>query len=80
MRILHVENQAGVAWQLAQAQRRLGHDAVVIETYANPLNLPHDRDFYYSHQSFREDLTNGLRIVRFARDFDIIHLHGGIHW
>ncbi|MDW5564094.1 MAG: glycosyltransferase family 4 protein [Methanomassiliicoccus sp.] len=80
MRILHVENQAGVAWQLAQAQRRLGHDAVVIETYANPLNLPHDRDFYYAHQSFGKDLSNGIRMVRFAQDFDVVHLHGGIHW
>lgn len=65
---------------MAQAQRRLGHDAVVIETYANPLHLPHDRDFYYTHESFGKDLSNGLEVVRFARNFDVVHLHGGIHW
>lgn len=80
MRILHVENQAGVAYELAQAQKRLGHDAVVIETWANTLNEPHDREFYYTHESLAKDISNGLDIIRFARDFDIIHLHGGIHW
>jgi glycosyltransferase involved in cell wall biosynthesis len=80
MRILHVENQAGVANQLAQAQRRLGHDAVVIETWYNTLNLPHDRDFYYTHKSMRDDLRNGFRILKFAKDFDVIHLHGGMFW
>jgi glycosyltransferase involved in cell wall biosynthesis len=80
MRILHVENQAGVAWQLAQAQRRLGHHAVVIETYASSINLPHDLDFYYTHESLGKDISNGLKVVRFAQDFDIVHLHGGVHW
>jgi glycosyltransferase involved in cell wall biosynthesis len=75
-----LENQAGVAWQLAQAQRRLGHDAVVVETYSNPLNLPHDLGLYYTHDSFRQDLSNGLKVIGLAREFDIVHLHGGIHW
>jgi glycosyltransferase involved in cell wall biosynthesis len=80
MGILHVENQAGVANQLAQAQRRLGHQAVVMETWYNTLNEPHDVDFYYDHKGLLSDISNGRRIVRFARDFDIVHVHGGIFW
>jgi len=79
MRILHIENLAGVANQLAQAQRRLGHDAVVVETYANTINEPHDVDLYYTHESLFADMANARRVVRFARDFDIVHVHGGIH-
>ena len=79
MRILHVENQVGVANQIAKAQRRLGHHAEVMETWSNTLNEPHDVEFYYTHQSLSGDIANGRRIIRYARDFDIVHVHGGIH-
>ena len=80
MNILHIENQAGVANQLAMAQRRLGHHAVVMETWLNTLNEPHDAEFYYAHESMLSDIRNAGAIVRYAKDFDVVHLHGGIHW
>lgn len=80
MRILHIENQAGVAFQLAQAQKRMGHEALVAETWANAIQEPHDREFYYTHASLGKDLFNGLELIKFAQGFDIIHVHGGLHW
>lgn len=80
MNILHVENQAGVANQLAQAQRRLGHHAVVMETWFNTLSEPHDVEFYYTHRSLAADLRNARAILRYAKDFDVVHLHGGMYW
>lgn len=80
MRILHLENQAGVANQLAQAQRRLGHDAMVMETWYNTLDEPHDVEMYYTHDSFTSDARNAMEIVKYARDFDIVHIHGGMFW
>jgi glycosyltransferase involved in cell wall biosynthesis len=79
MRILHIENQAGVAYQLAQAQKRLGHDTVVMETWEGFLNQPHDVSFYYSHDGIFKNLSNGRKVIKYAKDFDIIHVHGGIH-
>lgn len=80
MRILHIENQAGVANQLAQAQRGLGHHAVVMETWRNILDEPHDVEMYYTHDSLAADVRNASRIIRYAKDFDLVHLHGGMFW
>ena len=42
MRIAHINNMANVAWTLARAQKRLGHEAVVFSVYEYPSRFPYD--------------------------------------
>jgi glycosyltransferase involved in cell wall biosynthesis len=79
MKILHIENHAGVAHELAEAQKRAGHEATVMETWWNPTDQPHDVDFYYGREGLIDDLRKMRRVVRFSEDYDIVHLHGGIN-
>ncbi len=44
------------------------------------LHEPHDLELYYEHNGVLDDLRNVQRIVKYAKDFDIVHLHGGIFW
>jgi glycosyltransferase involved in cell wall biosynthesis len=79
MRILHLENTAGVAYALSRGQRELGHEADVLETYWSPLSFPHDKDLYYKGRFF-SDAGNMRKVVREAKGYDIIHVHAGVHW
>jgi glycosyltransferase involved in cell wall biosynthesis len=79
MRILHLENTAGVAYALSRGQRELGHEADVLETYWSPLSFPHDKDLYYNGR-FLSDIGNMWRVVREAKGYDIVHVHAGVHW
>ncbi len=77
MRILHIENTAGVGWQIAQGQKALGHEADVLETYRGSSNIrfSHDLENYY------EGVTIPLKMLKtllLARHYDIIHMHAGI--
>lgn len=80
MRVLHIENHAGVAHELAVAQRRLGHEATVMETWWNPTNQMHDVDFYYGRDGLIKDLRLMKEVIDYSEPYDIIHLHGGINW
>jgi glycosyltransferase involved in cell wall biosynthesis len=81
MRILHIENQAGVPHSIAIGQRQIGHEALVLETYPNFLNEPHDLEMFYGPNiQVVKNLRNAIGIVKLARSFDIVHLHGGVHW
>src|SRR3990170_1480001 len=42
MKIAHINNIANVAWHLAQAQKRLGHEAVVFSLDESPFAFPRD--------------------------------------
>lgn len=75
MRILHIENTAGVAWQIAQGQRALGHQAEVLETYRGWIRFGHDHENYYEGPVIPIKM---LRTLLLARQFDIIHVHAGI--
>ncbi len=75
MKVLHIENTAGVGWQIASAQRRLGHQAAVLETWRGKISFPHDLENYYEGWTIPFKM---LRTLGIARDFDVIHLHGGI--
>ena len=79
MRILHVENLAGVPAILAKAQRDSGHQAAVLETYRNPFNFPHDFELYYHGQGPLHDLRTMKKVSRACIDFDIVHVHGGLN-
>ncbi len=76
MRIIHINNTANVAWRLAEAQRRLGHEAKVLAIGEQPYG-------------FRADLAmrgrrptvwnlNMLAKWRYLQRFDVLHVHGGI--
>lgn len=73
MRILHCKNVANYAWRLAQAQKRLGHDAVVWsrgDTYGFPYDM-------LMPSGLKWNLWMARRWSQ-LRDFDVIHIHGGI--
>ncbi len=76
-KILHVENLAGIAATLAAAQRELGHDVHVLETWKLSVSYPHDYEFYYGN-GFFEDLKLMRRAYRVGLGHDVIHTHGGI--
>ena len=76
-KILHVENLAGVASTLAAAQRELGHEAHVLETWKLSVSYPHDYEFYYGN-GFVEDLRLMRKAIRVGLDHDVVHVHGGI--
>src|SRR5436309_11256206 len=77
MRIAHINNIANVAWRLAEAQRRLGHEAVVFSVRDNPFQFPFD---------VRVENADGplfwnaamLRRTKLFASFDVLHVHGGI--
>lgn len=76
MRILHIRNVANYAWRLAQAQKALGHDAVVWAQGENPFNFPCD-DHIRFNDPVRWNTAMLLRLPE-IRDFDVVHIHGGI--
>jgi hypothetical protein len=79
MRILHLENTAGVPAILARAQISSGHQAKVLETWRNPYNFPHDLELYYGGNGFLHDLRTMRQVSRTCIDFDLVHVHGGIN-
>jgi len=77
MKIAHINEIAGVAWRLAEAQRKLGHEAVVFTPGETPYRFKSDVDL----QGAQGPL--GWNAVMFANwrkfsEFDVIHVHGGI--
>lgn len=79
MRILHIENTAGVAYALSRGQRELGHQSDVVETFSNPMQFPHDMSLYYNGRPLN-DLKNLGAVVGLSRGYDLIHVHAGVHW
>jgi glycosyltransferase involved in cell wall biosynthesis len=79
MRILHLENLAGVPAILATAQRASGHHVTVLETHRNPYKFPHDLELYYGGNGFFGDLANMRRVSRSCIDYDLVHVHGGLN-
>jgi glycosyltransferase involved in cell wall biosynthesis len=79
MRILHIENLAGVPAILANAQRASGHKAVVMETHRNPFNFPHDIELYYRGNGLLHDINTMKKVSKTCIDFDIVHVHGGLN-
>ena len=75
MRILHIENTAGVGWQIAQGQRMLGHEVTVLETYRCKIQFQHDVTNFYEGPLIPLKM---LRTLMLSRHFDVVHLHAGI--
>jgi glycosyltransferase involved in cell wall biosynthesis len=79
MRIVHFDNHAGVPHMLAKYQKALGHEAIVVETFPNTINQPHDIDCYFSNNPIKNAKTI-LSLIKLANDSDVLHVHGGINW
>lgn len=76
MRIAHVNNIANVAWRLARAQRRLGHEAVVFALRDRWLRSP---DVRLPNAGGPLPWNAGMfSRWRTFSDFDVLHVHGGI--
>ena len=77
MRIAHINNTANVAWRLAAAQRRMGHEVVVCSLYETPFEFPCDVRIAGAEGPI------GFNKAMFSRrkylsGFDVLHIHGGI--
>ncbi len=77
LRIVHINNTANVAWRIAQAQKALGHEAVVCSLFDTPFHFPYDVRFEgamgpigFNRVMFRER--------KFFAGFDVLHVHNGI--
>ena len=79
MKIAHINNIANVAWILAQAQRRLGHEAVVFSVQESPYQFPSDVRIGGAEGplGWNAAMTSHWRTLA---DFDVVHVHGGIWW
>jgi glycosyltransferase involved in cell wall biosynthesis len=70
MRILHVNNQASVAYIISRYQRKLGHDSDLL---ARPNPYQHPPDMAAGSMA---DLY--LKLLRKAPRYELIHVHGGM--
>lgn len=77
LKILHIENTAGVAAMIAKGERALGHESDVLETWRSASGYPHDIEHYYDG-SMPHILREMSRTVRDAKRYDIIHAHSGL--
>ena len=77
MRIAHINNIANVAWRLAEAQRRLGHEAVVFSVRDNPFQFPFDVRVENAEGPLFWNAAM-LRRTKLFASFDVLHVHGGI--
>lgn len=73
MRILHVKNVTNLAWRLAQAQKRLGHDAIVWSR-GDRYGFPYDA---LMPSGPKWNLWMLKRLPELAT-FDVLHIHGGV--
>ena len=84
MKILHIENTAGVPYQISQALCELGHDSKVMETWASFTDYGCDIENYYgtpgNPKEFFRTIKAMAKTVKIAREYDIIHIHSGINW
>jgi hypothetical protein len=79
IKILHIENIAGVPGILAEAQRSSGLKATVLETRRNPYNFPHDLELYYGGNGLVQDLRTMRKVSQASIGYDLVHVHGGLN-
>ena len=77
MKIAHINNMANIAWNLAQAQRRLGHEATVFSIYDFPSRFPYDVAVPGTRGPLLWNVAMARRIFTFM-EFDVLHVHGGM--
>lgn len=82
MKILHVRNIANVAYNLSIQQKKMGHEAVILninkDFISEKVDISFDLPMQYSKKDllsrFRIIITNLLQVVKNG-DFDVFHLH-----
>jgi hypothetical protein len=77
MRILHVENVAGVGSALSRAQRGLGHESDVLITWPNRFEFEVDHEHVYQGKGIRLP-SEMLKVLSTCRGYDVLHVHGGL--
>lgn len=77
MRIAHINNIANVAWRLAEAQRRLGHEATVFSLQDTPFGFPSDVRMSGAQGPLSWNALMLSKWRTFAK-YDVLHVHGGI--
>lgn len=70
MRVLHINNAAGVASLLVQGLRERGIDADLIVPKRHPFGFPNETVLNSSAPTFF------LRVLKLSRTYDIVHMHG----
>lgn len=77
MRVLHINNVGNISVYLRNAQRRMGHESIVVQTHRPylALNYPEDYRFYGDGGAVGKTLF-AAELVRKGRWADIIHVHG----
>ncbi len=70
MKILHVNNQASVGYNLSRAQREIGHESDLLARSDPGQRAPDIRA--------TSVLSLYLQLLRIAPRYDLIHVHGGI--
>jgi glycosyltransferase involved in cell wall biosynthesis len=79
LRILHVFDQAGVAFILAKYQQMQGHDSNVITTFNSDSDKYGIREFYKEYMlPARSEDEFIQKSINFGRSADIIHVHSRI--
>lgn len=83
MKILHINNVAGVATQLRNTQRRLGHNSDILVFGIN--DLQYDYDYVWSNNrldQFPTPIAEGVQIIenllqfqQLISEYDILHFH-----
>jgi len=77
MRIAHIDGFAGVAWRLARAQERLGHETTVFSLRESPYRFPYDVRLRGTEGPLGWNAAMFANWKTFAA-FDVLHVHGGI--
>jgi len=75
MRVLHVQNLAGVASVLSRAQRRLGHKSDVMVFDRHPFG--YEEDYVYSQSKFRGISYLTHLLSKWGPNYDVFHFHDG---
>ncbi|QLH74747.1 MAG: glycosyltransferase family 4 protein [Methanomassiliicoccales archaeon] len=79
LRVLHIENPAGVASELRDAQRRSGVDSDVLVTWPNPMKFPVDHEVPLKGMTLTS-LKGMKEVIRISSGYDVLHVHTGINW
>jgi len=75
MRVLHIQNLAGVATVLSRAQRKLGHRADVMVFSPHPFG--YEEDYVYRPLGFRRVYYLTHLFSKWVPGYDVFHFHDG---
>jgi hypothetical protein len=79
MRVLHLPTLVGgMAWGLAQGEKRLGLDSKVLTTSSTRFGYPHDISLHWENKSAVRVLLDSLWVfLKYRNQFDVFHFNFG---